>query len=189
MAMRIVASRPDPAILTLPWDTPLEEWPDDVVVPLPRGLRMVRADRTIAPKGTGVIRVALDTFSADPKGELVVRATTNDPDVPEFRVIVKAEVRAYLALSPHASRITFVQFGAEGGTRHVLAATDGEKFEVTGVESSLDYITAKFRELNEQRRRPDGQGDGEDDCRGGRRLAVDRVERLQQARPALGRAA
>jgi hypothetical protein len=38
MAMRIVASRPDPAILTLPWDTPLEEWPDDVVVPLPRGL-------------------------------------------------------------------------------------------------------------------------------------------------------
>lgn len=38
MAMRIVASRPDPAILTLPWDLPLEKWPDDVVVPLPRGL-------------------------------------------------------------------------------------------------------------------------------------------------------
>lgn len=38
MAMRIVASRPDPAILTLPWDTLLEQWPDDVVVPLPRGL-------------------------------------------------------------------------------------------------------------------------------------------------------
>ncbi len=38
MAMRIVASRPDPAILGLPWHLPLEEWPDDVVVPLPRGL-------------------------------------------------------------------------------------------------------------------------------------------------------
>ncbi|WP_416955792.1 DUF4032 domain-containing protein [Nocardioides sp. T5] len=38
MAMRIVASRPDPAILRLPWHLPLEEWPDDVVVPLPRGL-------------------------------------------------------------------------------------------------------------------------------------------------------
>jgi tRNA A-37 threonylcarbamoyl transferase component Bud32 len=36
--MRIVASRPDPAILRLPWHLPLEEWPDDVVVPLPRGL-------------------------------------------------------------------------------------------------------------------------------------------------------
>jgi hypothetical protein len=38
MAMRIVASRPDPAILALPWDTALEDWPDEVVVPLPRGL-------------------------------------------------------------------------------------------------------------------------------------------------------
>ena len=37
MALRIVANRPDPAILTLPWDTPLEEWAEHVV-PLPRGL-------------------------------------------------------------------------------------------------------------------------------------------------------
>ena len=58
MAMRIVASRPDPAILGLPWDTPLEEWPDDVVVPLPRGLsrhvvRIVRLrERVYAVKET-----------------------------------------------------------------------------------------------------------------------------------------
>ncbi len=58
MAMRIVASRPDPAILTLPWDLPLEEWSDDVVVPLPRGLsrhivRIVRlGDRVYAVKET-----------------------------------------------------------------------------------------------------------------------------------------
>src|SRR6478735_44569 len=38
MAMRIVATRPDPAILRLPWHLPLEEWPDEVVIPLPRGL-------------------------------------------------------------------------------------------------------------------------------------------------------
>ncbi len=56
--MRIVASRPDPAILGLPWDTPLEEWPDDVVVPLPRGLsrhvvRIVRLrERVYAVKET-----------------------------------------------------------------------------------------------------------------------------------------
>ncbi|ANH38298.1 Lipopolysaccharide kinase (Kdo/WaaP) family protein [Nocardioides dokdonensis FR1436] len=38
MALRIVASRPDPAILTLPWSTPLEDWGDEHTVPLPRGL-------------------------------------------------------------------------------------------------------------------------------------------------------
>ncbi|GGD22567.1 DUF4032 domain-containing protein [Nocardioides daphniae] len=38
MALRIVASRPDPAVVRLPWHLPLEEWGDEYVVPLPRGL-------------------------------------------------------------------------------------------------------------------------------------------------------
>jgi tRNA A-37 threonylcarbamoyl transferase component Bud32 len=58
MALRIVASRPDPAIVTLPWSTPLEEWGETHVVPLPRGLsrhvvRIVRlGERTYAVKET-----------------------------------------------------------------------------------------------------------------------------------------
>ena len=58
MALRIVASRPDPAIVGLPWSTPLEDWSDDVVVPLQRGLsrhvvRIVRlGDRVYAVKET-----------------------------------------------------------------------------------------------------------------------------------------
>jgi hypothetical protein len=58
MALRIVASRPDPAIITLPWSVPLEEWGDPYVVPLPRGLsrhvvRIVRLhDRLYAVKET-----------------------------------------------------------------------------------------------------------------------------------------
>src|SRR3954454_20624230 len=38
MALRIVATRPNPALLTLPWHLSLEERGDDVVVPLPRGI-------------------------------------------------------------------------------------------------------------------------------------------------------
>ena len=58
MALRIVASRPDPAIVTLPWSTPLEDWGEEYVVPLPRGLsrhvvRIVRLrDRIYAVKET-----------------------------------------------------------------------------------------------------------------------------------------
>ena len=58
MALRIVATRTDPAIVGLPWSLPLEEWPEDVVVPLPRGLsrhvvRIVRlGTRTYAVKET-----------------------------------------------------------------------------------------------------------------------------------------
>jgi hypothetical protein len=135
-------------------DAPLEIG----VVPLPRGLRMVRADRTIAPKRSGSIRIALDTMQANPTNEFIVRATTNDPEVPEIQFTVKAEVRAFLAMDPPAARFTFVQFGAEGGTRHLLAATDATKFEVTGVASSLDYITTKWRELKTNERAPGLEG-------------------------------
>src|SRR3954454_13959686 len=58
MALHIVASRPDPAVVGLPWSTPLADWSEEYVVPLPRGLsrhvvRIIRLhDRTYAVKET-----------------------------------------------------------------------------------------------------------------------------------------
>jgi hypothetical protein len=66
MALHVVASRVGPsqhasektALLALPWSTPLEDWSEEYVVPLPRGLsrhvvRIVRAGRqTLAVKET-----------------------------------------------------------------------------------------------------------------------------------------
>jgi hypothetical protein len=37
-SLEITAARPDPALLDLPWDLPLEEWPDSILASLPRGL-------------------------------------------------------------------------------------------------------------------------------------------------------
>ncbi|GAB3582153.1 DUF4032 domain-containing protein [Calidifontibacter terrae] len=56
MALDITAGRPWPALLDLPWSTPLEEWPDDLLAALPRGIsrhvvRFVRLEgRIIAVK-------------------------------------------------------------------------------------------------------------------------------------------
>ena len=58
MALRFVANQPDPAVVTLPWSRPLAEWPEDVLVPLPRGLsrhvvRIIRlGERNYAVKET-----------------------------------------------------------------------------------------------------------------------------------------
>ncbi|WP_270886822.1 DUF4032 domain-containing protein [Pedococcus sp. 5OH_020] len=38
MALNITASRPDPALLDLPWELPLETWPEDNLAALPRGI-------------------------------------------------------------------------------------------------------------------------------------------------------
>ena len=52
MALRIVATTPQPGLVTLPWDRPLEEWDASVTVTLPRGLsrhivRFVRLGRDV----------------------------------------------------------------------------------------------------------------------------------------------
>lgn len=57
--LQITASAPDPALLDLPWDVPLEQWPDEVLAALPRGIsrhivRFVRmSGRVIAIKEIG----------------------------------------------------------------------------------------------------------------------------------------
>lgn len=38
MAIAIRATAVDPDLLTLPWETPLEEWPESLIVALPRGI-------------------------------------------------------------------------------------------------------------------------------------------------------
>lgn len=56
MALQIIAARPDPAIFDLPWEVPLEEWPEHHLAALPRGIsrhvvRFVRmSGRVIAVK-------------------------------------------------------------------------------------------------------------------------------------------
>ncbi len=36
--LQITAAHPDPALLSLPWDIPLEDWPNEVLAALPRGI-------------------------------------------------------------------------------------------------------------------------------------------------------
>ena len=58
-SMQITAANVDPALLELPWDIPLEEWPEDVLAALPRGIsrHVVRfvnlSGRVIAVKEIG----------------------------------------------------------------------------------------------------------------------------------------
>jgi hypothetical protein len=99
MPLRIVANRPDPAIVGLPWSTPLEEWTDEYVVPLPRGLsrhivRIIRlGGRTYAVKETNediafreyrllrdLQRMGLPAVV--PQGVVAGRVSTSDEELP-----------------------------------------------------------------------------------------------------------
>ena len=78
MAMRIVANRPDPAILGLPWHLPLEEWPDDVVVPLPRGLSRHVVRSQIASTGSAAL-VRTRTVTVSPKAGASSETWSGEP--------------------------------------------------------------------------------------------------------------
>jgi hypothetical protein len=117
------------------------------VAPVATGLRVVHADRTIAPAASGTVRVAVDTFRAGMTTEWKVPVTTNDPAAPTLELIVKADVRAFLTVEPATARFNFVQYGREGGTTHILSAQDEAPIEVLGVESPAEFITASWREL------------------------------------------
>lgn len=64
MALRVVASRPDPSLLPLPWGVPLADWDDEHLVGLPRGLsrHVVRIIRT-GPGGTYVAKETETTIA------------------------------------------------------------------------------------------------------------------------------
>ena len=87
---RFLSARPDPQLITLPWSTPLEDWPTDNLVALPRGIsrhvvRFVRVGKEIYAFKEVVEHLArheyellrdlnrLDTPSVEPVGVVTER--------------------------------------------------------------------------------------------------------------------
>jgi hypothetical protein len=117
------------------------------VAPVKTGLRVVHADRTIAPSASGTVRLAVDTFRAGVTTEWKVEVTTSDPATPTVELTVKADVRNFLTVAPATARFNFVQYGPEGGTTHIISAQDDARLEILGVDAPAGFITVAWREL------------------------------------------
>ena len=104
-SLQIVAAAPDPALLDLPWHIPLEEWPDETIAALPRGIsrhivRFIKlSGRVIAIKEIGetvalreyeLLRALdrMDVPSVEPVGVITGR-TTPEGDPLEAVLITK----------------------------------------------------------------------------------------------------
>ncbi len=93
--LEITASRPDPALLDLPWNTPLEEWPTSILAALPRGIsrhvvRFVRLsgkvlavkeiDKRLARREYEILRVLgkMGIPAVEPYGVITNRRSADD---------------------------------------------------------------------------------------------------------------
>ncbi len=98
MALQIMAVRPDPALLDLPWSVPLEQWPAEHLAALPRGLsrhvvRFVRLsgeviaikeiNQTLAQHEYGMLRALgrLNIPCVDPLGVVTGRVDADGEEL------------------------------------------------------------------------------------------------------------
>lgn len=120
----------------------------------PPGLRVIDVPGEVPARSSSTVRVALDTYRAGMTDEWTLTLDTSDAERPAIGLTVRAAVRAFIDITPASARFTFVQFGREGGTRHVVASDNDPGFEVLRVTSTYPHVRPTVREAADAERVP-----------------------------------
>lgn len=123
------------------------------------GCTVVDFDKTIASGKTGKVRVVIDTSAFSGPIAKGVTVLTNDPQLPQFQLVLRATVAPTISAKPGYARFVVVQ--NEGGpseSLQVLSASDGTSFEVTKAETSLAGLKVSYREAAPAERVPNVAG-------------------------------
>jgi len=123
------------------------------------GCTVARYDKTIAPGKTGSVHVLVDTTTFSGAIAKYVTVYTNDPDNPQIQLTVKAKVEPYIAIKPGYARFIVVRGEAQQGViTQSLSATDGQSFDITGVDSPMPALKVTYHEATGKDRQPDAKG-------------------------------
>ena len=111
------------------------------------GCTVADYDKEIPAGGSGKIHATVDTKAFRGPITKSILVYTNDPETPTTRLVIKAEVVPYVEVLPRP----LVRFSATAGQpldkKVTVVGREGQEFEITGVESSVPYLTASFRKL------------------------------------------
>ena len=111
------------------------------------GCTVVDYDKVIGPGESGSLEAKVVTSEFRGPIAKSIRVFTNDTDNPEISLVVKADVRAQIDVSPGYARFVVVQ-GEEYGTREqIIWSPDHDLLEITRVESPFDYVEVSYRKL------------------------------------------
>ncbi len=111
------------------------------------GCTVAEYDKEIAPGRAGWVRAKVDTSAFNGPITKSILVMTNDPETPTVTLVVKANVRPYLEVVPRPL-VRFNTVQGEPVSQEVFVVTDDvQDFEVTGVKSSVPFITGTIRKL------------------------------------------
>ncbi|MCU1268514.1 MAG: hypothetical protein JWM21_4832 [Acidobacteria bacterium] len=123
------------------------------------GCTVAEFDKTIGPGAVGKVRVVVDTsalFGAIAKGVTVL---TNDPLLPQFQLILRANVAPLITVKPGYARFLIVQDdSAPSESIQVLSAADGTPFDVLRAETGVAGLKVTYHEATAAERLPNLAG-------------------------------
>ncbi|MCK5375467.1 MAG: DUF1573 domain-containing protein [Acidobacteria bacterium] len=112
------------------------------------GCTVADFDREIPAGKTGLVKATLETrdFSGPISKSILIM--TNDPRDPTVTVVIKTVVHPFVEVLPRALvRFNAVQHEPMNQKVVVVSGDDDENFQVTGVESSVPFLTVTVRPL------------------------------------------
>lgn len=116
------------------------------------GCTVAEFDKVIAPGEIGTVQVKVDTSSFAGPISKPISVFTNDTGNPKLQLVVKANVKPYLAVRPGYARFIYVQGEPLSPISQVLWTEDGSDVDVVGVKTPYDHVTVKHRVASEAER-------------------------------------
>ncbi len=111
------------------------------------GCTVAEYDEVIAAGESGILRAKLDT--SDFRGPIAksIRVYTNDAANPELRLVIKADVRAQIDVSPGYARFVVVDGEEYGTRRQIVWSPDFDGLELSGPISPYPFVDVSLRKL------------------------------------------
>ncbi len=122
------------------------------------GCTVAEYDRKIAPGESGKVRAKVKTENFGGPIAKSIAVFTNDPDNPKLQLVVKANVKPYVAVIPGYARYNYVQGEPVGTISQTLWAEDGTDVEIVSVKPPFDHLKVSYREATEDERHEKGEG-------------------------------
>ncbi len=122
------------------------------------GCTVAQYDKKIAPGESGKIsaKVKTDNFGGPIAKSIAV--FTNDPENPKLQLVVKANVKPYIVVTPGYARYNYVQGEPVGTIQQTLWAEDASDLEIVSVNPPYDHLKVRYREATEEERHEKGKG-------------------------------
>ncbi len=117
------------------------------------GCTVAKFDKEIPPGGVGRINADVDTISFNGIIAKSISVYTNDPENPRLELVVKADVRPYIAIDPGFARFSYVRGEPVGVIRQTLWVPEGGDVSIVDIDVPYKHISVRHREAKTEERK------------------------------------